>query len=131
MRQGYIVKVPANGSCAVIPAGAENGVIPAETLAELLETDVTERMRIPAAPAELTGENRVLCYWIDARGGEKDLPVNFCGTCFYHTGCPIHGDLLIAPADSDAEESTIWGFTQEYAEAVAAWLKAQFPEYLL
>ena len=94
-------------------------------LASLLHTDVTERLRLFEMPDGFA-ENTALLYFIDARGGEKGLPVNFCGTCFYHTGCPIHGDLLLAKCDAASPEGQISAFTADEAELLLRWLKQEF-----
>lgn len=124
MQEGrYLVRVPVSGACTVLPVPES---VTEQILAELLETDVTERMRMPAAAQ--TDERSVLCYFIDARGGEKNLPVNFRGTCFYHTGCPIHGDLLLARCPADAAETGVFGLDAAEAERLCAWVHAQFPD---
>lgn len=125
MAEHYLVRVPVSGGAEVI--AAEN--LSAEALAALLHTDVTERMRVPVRPPFLTEEREVLCYLIDARGGEKGLPMNFCGTCFYHTGCPVCGDLLLVRCTDEAEESAVFGFSQEHAQQLAEWVQGQFPAH--
>lgn len=93
----------------------------------LLDTDVTERLRVAVQPPVLSDSNRVLCYLIDGRGGEKALAANLCGTCLYHTGCPIYGDLVFVLCDPDESESAFFGMRQSEADALAAWLSEQFP----
>ena len=125
MADRVLLLLTADGICREIPA-AES--VQPETLAALLRTDVTERLRLSFAPAAL--KNASLCYYIDARGGEKGLPANFCGTCFYHTGCPIFGDLLLALSPDSAADECAAGIPSETAEALKAWLKAEFPDFL-
>lgn len=121
MEDRILFLITADGRCAELSA---EETVPPETLAALLHTDVTERLRLSASPAG------ALCYVIDARGGEKELPANFCGTCFYHTGCPIFGDLLLAKAPADNADETVRGLTAAEAEAIRGWLKAMFPDFL-
>ncbi|MBQ5335365.1 MAG: hypothetical protein J6Z45_05395 [Oscillospiraceae bacterium] len=122
----YLLRLPASGGTerTAVP---ESGVTP-ELLAALLGTDVTERYRLPEAPDAFAGKS-ALCYFIDARGGEKALPVNFAGTCFYHTGCPIHGDLLLAVCSEDCGEKEVSGLTAAECDLLTAWLNAQFPVF--
>ena len=123
----YLIRVPARGIPAAEPTAQET--VTQEQLAALLHTDVTERMRLPVMPDELADEESVICYFIDARGGERGLAANFCGTCFYHTGCPIYGDLLLARCEQDADSAAVIGFTESETAALMDWLRAQFPEY--
>lgn len=125
--QSYLLRITAGGAAERI--AAEETPVSGEQLAALLQTDVTERMRIPVMP-EALGEGRVLCYFIDARGGDRGLPANFLGTCFYHTGCPVYGDLLIALCSAERESDAAFGMTEAEAETVEAWLKTQFSAYL-
>ncbi|MCQ2435147.1 MAG: hypothetical protein MJ062_07915 [Oscillospiraceae bacterium] len=98
-----------------------------QTLCELLDTDVTERLRVPEAPPFLQdAPDRVLCYLIDARGGEKSLPTNLCGTCFYHTGCPVYGDLVLVMCSRNEADTSLFGFTKAQSEALIRWLAEQF-----
>lgn len=120
----YLIRIPVHGRPEIIPVPEQN--ISAEQLAALLQTDVTERMRVPAVPDSFPEES-VLCYFIDARGGERELPANFIGTCFYHTGCPIFGDLLLA--QSSAGGDVISGFSEETAAIVDSWIRTQFRDY--
>lgn len=122
----YLLRLPASGGMERI-AVSGSSVTP-EHLAALLDTDVTERMRLPEMPESLAGRF-ALCYFIDARGGEKSLPVNFAGTCFYHTGCPIHGDLLLAACAENSESTEVSGLTEAECETLTAWLTAQFPVF--
>lgn len=123
----YLIRIPAHGAWAAEPISQEH--VTQELLAELLHTDVTERMRLPVMPDALAKDESVLCYFIDARGGERGLAANFCGTCFYHTGCPIYGDLLLARCSQDADSADVSGFDAQEAESLLHWLRAQFPEY--
>ena len=125
--QTYLLRITASG--AMMPVSAEEQPVPEQTLAELLQTDVTERMRIPVMPETLAG-GRVLCYFIDARGGDRNLPANFLGTCFYHTGCPVYGDLLIASCDEDSHSEKVSGFTETELALLQSWLREQFSAYL-
>ena len=113
------VRVPVSGACTLTDG---------TDAAALLQTDVTERYLFSVQPEQFAGQ--VLCYLIDARGGERGLPVNLCGTCLYHTGCPIYGDLLIGRCTDDPQDETVTGFTPEEAAQIAAWMHAQFPSYL-
>lgn len=123
----YILRIPAAGSPETIPVG--DAPLAPETAAALLCTDVTERMRIPVMPEGMDAEY-VLCYLIDARGGDKCLPANFIGTCFYHTGCPVCGDLLLVKCTEQSDNADAYGFSGEEANLLQAWLKAQFPAFL-
>lgn len=122
-----LLRITAQGSLEQIGVPAE--ALAEETLAKLLDTDVTERLVLPVRPPEWA-EETLLCYLIDARGGDKVLPANFLGTCFYHTGCPILGDLLLAKCDSDSISARVQGMSAEEADALTAWLRAQFSAYL-
>lgn len=97
------------------------------TICTLLSTDVTQRLRVPVPPPFLSDSNRVLCYLIDARGGDKGLPPNLCGTCLYHTGCPIYGDLIFVLCEQDESEEAVFGLSRTQADTLAAWLSEQFP----
>ena len=124
----FLVRIPAAGGLETVPV--PDGSLPQTLLAELLHTDVTERMRIPVMPDAFAGEDFVLCYFLDARGGDRQLPANFLGTCFYHTGCPVCGDLLIAACAQDSDSAAVSGFTPEQTAALTDWLPAQFSVYL-
>jgi len=120
----FLIRIPAEGEPETV--SLPDGVHPDHALlAALLHTDVTERLRLAAAPGFLSGET-ALCYFIDARGGEKMLPVNFCGTCFYHTGCPIHGDLLLACCDRLDPAGEAGCFSASEAMLLLCWLKQEF-----
>lgn len=124
--QTYVLRIPTSGGAEEI---ALSEPITAQTLAELLQTDVTERMRIPVMP-DAFGDDCVLCYFIDARGGDKALAANFLGTCFYHTGCPVYGDLLIAKCSAESENAAVSGFSETELHTLRDWLTEQFPAYL-
>ncbi len=126
MAEAMLIQITADGKLRQIPADA--GEISGETLCALLQTDVTERLRLSLLPAAFSGD--VICYFIDARGGDKQLPANFAGTCFYHTGCPVFGDLLLARCAQDADSAAVSGFTQEEAALLCGWLREQFPDTL-
>ncbi|MBR5371902.1 MAG: hypothetical protein IK130_06780 [Oscillospiraceae bacterium] len=125
MADRVLLMLTADGRCTEIPA--EESVQP-DTLAGLLGTDVTERLRLSFVPEHL--RDAALCYFIDARGGEKGLPANFCGTCFYHTGCPIFGDLLLGLCPASAADEGAAGIPAADAAVLKAWLKAEFPDFL-
>ena len=94
----YLIRVTAAGIRTAVPVSA--GAVPQERLSALLQTDVTERLRIPFRPEQLSGD-LTLCYLIDARSGDRGLPVNRIGTCFYLTGCPVCGDFLYGTEDPE------------------------------
>lgn len=125
--QTYLMRITASGVVEAVTV--TETPVPAQTLAALLHTDVTERMRIPVMPEKLAGE-LALCYFIDARGGDRRLPTNFLGTCFYHTGCPVYGDLLIAACREDSESDAVFGFTEAQKDLLHMWLQEQFSAYL-
>ena len=127
MGLGYVIRVSVTGHAEKIAVLAQ---VPEETLCGLLETDVTERMRVPVMPEAFENEGFVLCYYIDARGGEKALPSNALGTCFYHTGCPIFGDLLLAACPPSHEDDRVSAFTEQQADLLLDWLRTQFPAYV-
>lgn len=120
----YVIKIPAEGAPSeqYLPEDAPHDDT---LLAALLHTDVTERLRLPETPAGFP-EDAALCYFIDARGGEKALPVNFTGTCFYHTGCPIHGDLLLAKCSIADPDGAWMPFTGAEIALLLEWLKTEF-----
>lgn len=125
MAECYLIRIPSHGQPQRI--SVPDTEIREELLAGLLQTDVTERMRVPAVP-EGYPEDAVLCYFIDARGGDRSLPANFIGTCFYHTGCPVHGDLLLAECSAGGD--TVSGFSAGTADLLESWLRTQFRNYL-
>ena len=124
----YLLRITAKGALMRIAAG-EGTELSAAQAAALLDTDVTERLVLPVQPPEWA-EGRLLCYLIDARGGDKALPANFLGTCFYHTGCPIFGDLLLAQCSAESRSDAVCGMSGEEADALTAWLRAQFSAYI-
>lgn len=93
------------------------------SLCKLLHTDVTERLRAFETPDAFAEQGISLCYHIDGRGGERGLDSNFCGTCLYHTGCPVYGDLIFSAVQNGAPR----GFSQSECDALAQWLSQQFP----
>jgi len=117
MADRVLLLLTADGRYRELPAAE---TVSPDALAEYLHTDVTEPLGLFQPPLPH------LCYYIDARGGEKALPANFCGTAFYHTGCPIYGDLLLAVSEND----TVHSLTAQEAETVRAWLHAMFPDFL-
>ena len=121
MADRVLILLAADGKYREIAA---TETVSPDALAEYLHTDVTEQLGLFQPPLPH------LCYYIDARGGEKGLPANFCGTCFYHTGCPIFGDLLLALSPDSAADECAAGIPAETAEALKAWLKAEFPDFL-
>lgn len=125
--QTYLLRITAAGVVETVTA--EASPVPAQMLAALLHTDVTERMRIPVMPEEFAGA-LALCYFIDARGGDRGLPANFLGTCFYHTGCPVYGDLLIAACPEENGNDMVFGFTAAQKDLLYSWLQEQFSAYL-
>lgn len=125
--QTYLLRIVAAG--AVETVAVEESPVSAQTVAKLLHTDVTERMRIPVMPEAFAGAF-ALCYFIDARGGDRGLPANFLGTCFYHTGCPVYGDLLIAACTENSESDAVFGFTAAQRDQLDMWLHEQFAAYL-
>lgn len=120
----YLLRIPANGEPETVSL-PDNAHPDDALLAALLHTDVTERLRLAAAPG-FCGDETALCYFIDARGGEKNLPVNFIGTCFYHTGCPVHGDLLLLCCGRNDPQGAVSGFSEQEAAALLTWLRQEF-----
>ena len=120
----YLIRVSASGAFEAMEVSA--GAVPQETLCALLQTDVTERLRIAVRPENLD-DAAVLCYLIDARGGDKALPANWIGTCFYHTGCPVFGDLLICKCPHAHPEDAVSGFSEAEKNLLLTWLSVQFP----
>ena len=120
----YLIRVTAAGIRTAVPVPA--GAVPQEMLSALLQTDVTERLRIPFRPEQLSGD-LTLCYLIDARSGDRGLPVNRIGTCFYLTGCPVCGDLLIGSSTDDPAQTAFYGFAAPEKDLLLAWLNEQFP----
>ncbi len=120
----FLIRIPAEGGLQIIPA-EETAPLPDALLCELLHTDVTERLRLPRKPQGFP-DDAALCYLIDARGGEKALPANFTGTCFYHTGCPIYGDLLLVKGSIADPDGAANAFTEAEAQTLCAWLREEF-----
>ncbi len=125
MEQQYLMRLPAAGGAERIPV-PEEGISQA-WLCGLLQTDVTERMRVPVMPQLQTDPQNVLCYFIDARGGDRGLPANTPGTCFYHTGCPVFGDLLLCLCECGG--TAVSGFSESQYTLLYEWLSEQFPAY--
>ncbi len=123
-RPSYLIRIPVSGDFEAVRV--PEGAVPAELTCTLLHTDVTERLRIAVTP-ENWDDDAVLCYLIDARSGDKGLPLNWIGACFYHTGCPVFGDLLICKCQRSHPEAAVSGFTEEQKNLLLKWLDAQFP----
>lgn len=115
----FVVRVGADARVTTESAGT----LCEETLCTLLRTDVTERLRAFEVPPAFAKAQLGLCYFIDGRGGERQLDSNFCGTCLYHTGCPVYGDLIFAAVEQDAPRS----MTEAECHTLADWLREQFP----
>lgn len=120
----YLICVTAAGIRTAVPVPA--GAVPQEMLSAFLHTDVTERLRIPFRPENLSGEH-TLCYLIDARSGDRGLPVNRIGTCFYLAGCPVCGDLLIGACANEQEQTAFYGFSEAEKDLLLEWLDDRFP----
>ena len=123
-RTYYLIRVPVSGPLEAVQL--PGGAIPQETLCSLLQTDVAERLRIAVRPESLD-EDAALCYLTDARGGDKSLLANWIGTCFYHTGCPVFGDLLICKCPQEHPEADVSGFSEEQKDLLLTWLGNEFP----
>lgn len=122
----YLIRICASGGME--RTAVEAGAVPQEQLQMLLHTDALERYRVPVRP-EFPDTDRALCYLIDARSGDRELPMNFIGTCFYHTGCPVCGDLLLGFSGADADGTEIFGLTKVQSDLLLSWLHAQFPAF--
>ena len=120
----FLIRVSVSGDTEAVPVPA--GEVPQEILCTLLQTDVTERLRLSETP-EMRDASAVLCYLIDARGGDRGLPVNSVGTCFYHTGCPVFGDLLIGSCMQEHAAAAVFGFSAADRDLLLQWLTEQFP----
>lgn len=114
----YLVRVSSGAAVTkeAVPDCSEH------TLRKLLSAEVTERLRAFESPEAFAREGITLCYYIDGRGGERQLDSNFCGTCLYHTGCPIYGDLLFAAVQDQIPR----GMTAAECDVLIAWLCEQF-----
>ena len=123
-----LMRICADGRPEQIPVAS--GSVTRATLADLLHTDVTERLRVSRMPEQLKAENAVLCFFIDARGGDRSLPANPLGTCLYHTGCPIYGDLIFALCAQDSDSAAVSGFDGMQSEQLRAWLHEDFAAFL-
>lgn len=126
MSDAVLLKITTAGRFAKLPA--DSGEIAEATLAAHLDTDVTERLRITEPLQGLLDAS--VCYFIDARGGDKALDTNFIGTALYHSDCPLFGDLLFARCGAQDAEGSVSAFTDAEAEALLTWLRAQFPGLL-
>ena len=122
--QQYLIRVSVSGRREAVPVPA--GAVPQEMLCGLLRTDVTERLRIPVRPEAWRNE-KLLCYLIDARSGDRGLPANRIGTCFYLTGCPVCGDLLIGVCADDPAKTAFYGVSEAETEVLLQWLDEQVP----
>ena len=123
-----LLRVSTDGVPEQIPVTP--GSVTRALLADLLHTDVTERLRISRMPALPDAEDTVLCFFIDARGGDRQLPASPLGTCLYHTGCPIYGDLIFALCAQDSDSAAVSGFDAKQYAQLLAWLQADFSALL-
>lgn len=123
-----LMRICADGRPEQIPVSP--GSVTRAMLADLLHTDVTERLRVPPMPEQPEAENAVLCFFIDARGGDRALPANPLGTCLYHTGCPIYGDLIFALCSQDSDSAAVSGFDSMQSEKLRKWLYEEFAAFL-
>lgn len=122
-----LIRVNADGAPAQIPVTP--GSVTHAMLADLLHTDVTERLRVSVNPLQ-DANGAVLCFFIDARGGDRQLPANPLGTCLYHTGCPIYGDLIFALCEQDSDSAAVSGFDRTQSEQLRTWLDTDFAAFL-
>ena len=74
-----LLRVSTDGKPEQIPVTP--GSVTYALLADLLHTDVTERLRVSRMPELPDAGDAVLCFVIDARGGDRSLPANTTGTC--------------------------------------------------
>lgn len=123
-----LLRVRADGTLEQIPVAA--GGVTQIMLADLLHTDVTERLRVSQRPANLRVGDAVLCFFLDARSGDRSLDANTLGTCLYHTGCPIHGDLIFALCAQDSDSAEVSGFDAVQYAQLLAWLQTDFSALL-
>lgn len=124
----YLLRVRSDGTPEQIPAAA--GRVTQKLLAELLGTDVTERFRVSQKPPELQAGDSVLCFFLDARSGDRSLNANTLATCLYHTGCPIYGDMIFALCAQDSDSAAVSGFDEMQYAQLFAWLKRDFSALL-
>ena len=122
-----LIRVNADGAPAQIPVTP--GSVTHAMLADLLHTDVAERLRVSVNPLP-DADGAVLCFFIDARGGDRQLAANPLGTCLYHTGCPIYGDLIFALCEQDSDSAAVSGFDRTQSEQLRAWLETDFAAFL-
>lgn len=123
-----LLRITADGKPEQITVSA--GSVTQAMLAGLLHTDVTERLRVSRYPEQLCTGNTVLCFFLDARGGDRALSTNTLGTCLYHTGCPIYGDLIFALCAQDSDSAAVSGFDSEQYAQLLAWLQTDFSALL-
>ena len=123
-----LIRVSADGKPEQI--SVTPGSVTRAMLADLLHTDVTERLRVPEMPAQLAAEDAVLCFFIDARGGDRALPANPLATCLYHTGCPVFGDLIFVLCAQDSDSAAASGFDAQQSAQLRTWLKTEFAAFL-
>ena len=123
-----LLRVSTNGVPEQIPVTP--GSVTRALLADLLHTDVTERLRVSVNLPQLDSADAVLCFFIDARGGDRQLPSNPLGTCLYHTGCPIYGDLIFALCAQDSDSAAVSGFDAAQYPQLLDWLQGDFAAFL-
>ena len=123
-----LLRISTGGAPEQIPVTP--GSVTCALLADLLHTDVTERLRVSQMPELPDAGDAVLCFFLDARGGDRQLPANALGTCLYHTGCPIYGDLIFALCAQDSDSAAVSGFDAGQYAQLLAWLQADFAAIL-
>lgn len=123
-----LLRVSTDGKPEQIPVTP--GSVTYALLADLLHTDVTERLRVSRMPELPDAGDAVLCFVIDARGGDRSLPANTTGTCLYHTGCPIYGDLIFVLCAQDSDSAAVSGFNAKQYAQLLAWLQTDFAAFL-
>lgn len=123
-----LLRVNADGTMEQIMLSG--GSVTQDMLAGLLHTDVTERLRVSRYPEQIAAGDSVLCFYLDARGGDRSLPANTLGTCLYHTGCPICGDLIFVLCAQDHHSDAVSGFDPEQYAQLLAWLHTEFSAFL-
>ena len=123
-----LLRVSTDGVPEQIPVTP--GSVTRALLADLLHTDVTERLRVSVNLPQLDAADAVLCFFIDARGGDRQLPSNPLGTCLYHTGCPIYGDLIFVLCAQDSDSAAVSGFDAAQYPQLLAWLQSDFAAFL-
>lgn len=98
-----------------------------ENVCKHLQTDEIQRIPVSKMPPFLMGCDGMLCYVIDAKGYEKALPSNLCGTCLFHTGQPILGTILFVICPEDISDPAMEGFDASETEQLLSWLIGEFP----